>query len=185
MSDIRCFIAIELPPSMREDIRRIEDGLCVPGLRLVRPEICHITLKFLVDVPENQIERISDALKSVRAEPFEAKVRGMGAFPGKSIRVVWLGLEGNFSQLHRQVDELLEPLGFEREARKFSPHVTLGRVSRPSPQTSKDIASRMDQYKDIDLGSFPVDRFLLKKSTLTREGPIYEDIEEFLLRPTG
>jgi RNA 2',3'-cyclic 3'-phosphodiesterase len=185
MSDIRCFIAIELPPSMREDIRRIEDGLRVPGLRLVRPEICHITLKFLGDVPENQIERICEALKSVRSEPFEAKVRGVGAFPGKSIRVVWLGLEGNFSQLHRLVDELLEPLGFEREGRKFSPHVTLGRVSRPSPQISKDIASRMDQYEDIDLGSFSVGRFLLKKSTLTREGPIYEDIAEFLLRPTG
>jgi 2'-5' RNA ligase len=185
MNNIRCFVAVELPPSMRDGIGRIEEGLRMPGLRLVRPDICHITLKFLGDVPEDRIERICDALKSAQVEPFEAQVRGIGAFPGKSIRVVWLGLEGNFGPLHRRVDDLLGQLGFEREGRKFSPHVTLGRVGRPSPQITRDIASRMDQYRDIDLGSFSVDRFLLKKSTLTREGPIYEDIAEFLLRPTG
>jgi 2'-5' RNA ligase len=185
MNDIRCFVAVELPPGIRDEIGRIEEGLRMPGLRLVRPDICHVTLKFLGDVSEDKIKHICDALNSARIEPFEATVRGVGAFPGKSIRVVWLGLEGNFAQLHSRVDELLSPLGFEREGRKFSPHVTLGRVSRPSSQTSRDIASRMDQYKDIDLGSFSVDRFFLKKSTLTREGPIYEDIAKFLLRPTG
>jgi RNA 2',3'-cyclic 3'-phosphodiesterase len=183
MTDIRCFVAVELPESMRDEIGRIEDGLRMPGLRLVRPDLCHVTLKFLGDVPQDKITDICDALKSIQLEPFEAKVRGIGAFPGKSIRVVWLGLEGNFSELHRRVDESLSRLGFEREDRQFNPHVTLGRVGRPSPQISDAIASKMTQFSEIDLGRFPVSRFLLKKSTLTREGPIYEDLDEFILRP--
>jgi 2'-5' RNA ligase len=185
MTDIRCFVAVELPKRMRDEIGRIEDGLRMPGLRLVRPDLCHVTLKFLGDVPEDKIADICNALKSVQMEPFEAAVRGIGAFPGRSIRVVWLGLEGNFSELHRSVDESLSRLGFEREGRQFNPHVTLGRVGRPSAQISDAIASKMAQFSEIDLGNFPVGRFLLKKSTLTREGPIYEDLAEFLLRPAG
>ena len=53
-------------------------------------------MKFLGDVPAERIEGIIQALRSIKVAPFTAQVRGMGAFPGRSIRVVWLGLEGNF-----------------------------------------------------------------------------------------
>jgi 2'-5' RNA ligase len=184
MTGIRCFVAVELPDGMRDEIRRIEDGLRMPGLRLVRPDLCHITLKFLGDVPSDKIEKICAALSSVKVSPFDVKVGGMGAFPGKSIRVVWLGLEGDFADLFGLVEEALIPFGFEQEKRKFSPHVTLGRVGRPSPELSGQIATRLEKFGDVDLGSFSVDRFFLKKSTLTREGPIYEDLAEFLLPPS-
>jgi RNA 2',3'-cyclic 3'-phosphodiesterase len=183
MTGIRCFVAVELPESMRDEIRRIEDGLRMPGLRLVRPDLCHVTLKFLGDVPSGEIEKISEALRLVKVDPFDVKVGGMGAFPGKSIRVVWLGLEGDFADLFRLVEDSLIPFGFEPERRKFSPHVTLGRVGRPSLEMSSQIATRLEKFADVDLGSFSVDRFFLKKSTLTREGPIYEDLAEFFLQP--
>lgn len=185
MTGIRCFVAVELPESIRDEIRRIEDGLRMPGLRLVRPDLCHVTLKFLGDVPPGEIEKIREALSSVKADPFDVKVCGMGAFPGKSIRVVWLGLEGDLTDLFRLVEDALIPFGFEQERRKFSPHVTLGRVGRPSPELSCQIATRLEKFDNVDLGSFSVDRFFLKKSTLTREGPIYEDLAEFLLQTPG
>ncbi len=183
MTGLRSFVAVELPETMRDDIGRIEEDLRLPGLRLVRPELCHITLKFLGDVPPQKIEKIREALGLIRADPFDVAVRGMGTFPGRSIRVVWLGLEGDFSDLFRQVEDVLSPFGFERERRKFSPHVTLGRVGRPSQETSGQIATIIERLAKVDLGSFSVDRFFLKKSTLTRGGPIYEDLAEFPLQP--
>ena len=185
MTGLRRFVAVELPKNMRDEIRLIEDGLCMPGLRLVEPDLCHITLKFLGDVPTQKIGKICETLRSVRVSPFNVAVCGMGAFPGRSIRVVWLGLEGDFSDLFCQVEDSLSHLGFERERRKFSPHVTLGRVGRPSQELSGQIAIRLEKFAKVDLGSFSVDRFFLKKSTLTREGPIYEDLAEFLLQPPG
>ena len=122
-----------------------------------------------------------DCLAKVRVAPFDARVAGMGAFPGRTIRVVWLGLEGNFEELYQKVEEALAPLGFEREERGFSPHVTLGRVGRPGPQTSRLVAERIASLSSTDLGRFSVDRFYLKKSTLTRGGPIYDNLSEFPL----
>ena len=185
MTGLRCFVAVELPKSMRDEIGRIEEGLRMPGLRLVKPDLCHITLKFLGDVPLQKIEKICETLRLVRVDPFNVVVRGMGAFPGRSIRVVWLGLEGDFSDLFCQIEDSLNDLGFERERRKFSPHVTLGRVGSPSQELSGQIATRIEKLAKVDLGSFSVDRFFLKKSTLTREGPIYEDLAEFLLQHSG
>ncbi len=96
--------------------------------------------------------------------------------------MVWLGLEGNFEELYRKVEDALSPLGFEREARGFSPHVTLGRVGRPSSETTCRLSPKIAALAGTDLGSFTVDKFLLKKSTLTRGGPIYEDLAKFPLR---
>jgi len=95
--------------------------------------------------------------------------------------VLWLGLEGDFSKLYQGIEKALEPLGFPAEKRGFSPHVTLGRVGRPNVEISRKIKARMAEFSGLDLGGFTVDRFYLKKSTLTRGGPIYEDLAAFPL----
>jgi 2'-5' RNA ligase len=166
---------------MREEIGRLQSCIATKGLRLVRPELVHVTMKFLGDVPLEDVERVAEALRRVKAAPFPARVLGMGAFPGKAVRVVWLGLDGNFQELYRNVEHALKPLGFEPEARGFSPHITLGRVGRPSPEMSRLLGERIADFSSTDYGSFNVDRFYLKKSTLTAGGPIYEDLAEFPL----
>jgi len=137
MTGIRCFVAVEIPSEMREGIRHLQSQIATEGLRLVRPDLVHVTMKFLGDVPEGRVQMVSDALSKVRVAPFTARVAGMGAFPGRAVRVVWLGLEGNFMELYEKIEEALSPVGFEREARGFSPHVTLGRVRWPNQETSK------------------------------------------------
>lgn len=181
MTGIRCFVAVEIPSEMREGIGRLQSQIATEGLRLVRPELVHVTMKFLGDVPEGRVQKVSDALSKVRVAPFTARVAGMGAFPGRTIRVVWLGLEGNFQELYEKVEEALSPMGFEREARGFSPHVTLGRVGRPNQETSRLLATKIASLADADIGRFIVDRFYLKKSTLTRGGPIYDNLAQFPL----
>jgi RNA 2',3'-cyclic 3'-phosphodiesterase len=182
MTAVRSFVAVDLPASMHADIEGFQREIATNGLRVVRPELVHVTLKFLGDVQEERIDKIADALRSIEVAPFIAHVKGLGAFPGRSIRVVWLGLEGNFVELYRKVEDVLCPFGFEREARGFSPHVTLGRVGRPSTDISRSLSSKIAALSDRDLGSFTVDEFLLKKSTLTRGGPIYDTLARFPLR---
>lgn len=181
MAGVRCFVAVELPPAMRDEIGRLQGCIATEGLRLVKPGLVHITLKFLGDVPEGKVARVGDALAAVDATPFPVQVKGMGAFPGRSIRVVWLGLIGDFRELYGKVESALLPLGFAPEERGFSPHVTLGRVGRPNADTSERLRERMGQLSETDVGGFTVDRFYLKKSTLTRGGPIYENLREFVL----
>lgn len=182
MTVLRTFVAVDLPSSMRADIEGIQGEIATNGLRLVRAELVHVTLKFLGDVPEERIEKISEALGAIRVAPFTARVIGIGAFPGRSIRVVWLGLEGNFDELYRKVEDALAPFGFEREARGFHPHATLGRVGRPNADINRRLAPKITALADRDLGTFTVEEFILKKSTLTRGGPIYEDLAKFPLR---
>lgn len=184
MTGVRSFVAVDMPSSMRTGIEGIQKEIATEGLRLVRPELVHVTLKFLGDVPENRIDKLSEALRSISMAPFTAQVKGIGAFPGRSIRVVWLGLEGNFEELYQKVEDALAPLGFERDARGFTPHVTLGRVGRPSTEVTRRLSPKIAALAGTDLGSFTVDKFLLKKSTLTSGGPIYDDLAKFPLRNT-
>ena len=181
MTGIRCFVAVDLPGEMLDAIGRLQSQIATEGLRLVRPELVHVTIKFLGDVPEAKLERVKEALSKVVMAPFPAHVAGMGTFPGRDVRVVWLGLEGDFEGLYELVESALCPVGFEREARGFSPHVTLGRVGRPGPDTNRELRPKIADLGAVDLGSFCVDRFNLKKSTLTRGGPIYEDLAGFSL----
>jgi len=182
MTGIRCFVAVDLPEGMREDIRRIQEHIATNGLRLVRPELVHVTLKFLGDVPAEKVDRIAEALRDIKVPPFSAQIKGMGVFPGRSIRVVWLGLEGDFSRLYQQVEQSMSALGFERESRGFSPHLTLGRVGHPNTEMNRQLAPKIAALSGTNLGSFTVDHFALKKSTLTQGGPIYDDLACFPLR---
>jgi 2'-5' RNA ligase len=181
MTGIRCFVAVDLPGEMLDAIGRLQSQIATEGLRLVRPELMHVTMKFLGDVPPSKVERVKDALSKVMIAPFPAHVAGMGTFPGRDVRVVWLGLEGDFEELYQKVESALGPLGFDREARGFSPHVTLGRVGRPGQEMSRELHSKIAAIGEVDLGSVIADRFYLKKSTLTRGGPIYEDLAGFPL----
>jgi len=178
---MRCFVAVELPRPMREEIGRLQSRIATDGLRLVKAELVHVTIKFLGEVPQEKVGAVTEALGRVKAAPFPARVLGMGAFPGRTVRVVWLGLTGNFQELYQNVEQALRPLGFPPEARGFSPHVTLGRVARPDEEMNRRLGERIADFSSSDLGSFTVDRFYLKKSTLTRGGPIYEDLAGFPL----
>ena len=138
MSTIRAFIAIELSPDILNQIgglqarlkREVPSGL----VRWARPEGIHLTLKFLGDIPTEQVEAIAEAMREACAPhaPFALAVEGMGCFPNPSRpRVIWVGIDepgGALARLQRDVERAVRPLGFPPEGRPFRPHLTLGRV---------------------------------------------------------
>ena len=137
---MRGFVAVFPPPEVREALTRAARGLPVVGkVRFTPPANVHLTLKFLGDVSQEDLARVAEALEPLREryEPFEAGISGFGAFPspGKA-RILWAGVgEGadRLRALARDVEESLEPLGFEPEGRAYVPHLTLGRArGRPA-----------------------------------------------------
>lgn len=132
---MRTFVAVFPPPEVREALFRAARDLPASKVfRLVGPEKIHLTLKFLGDVAEDNLNSVKQALEPVREshEPVEVSTSGFGAFPSeKRARILWAGVgegSGALRALARDVDDLLEPAGFERERRPYVPHLTLGRV---------------------------------------------------------
>jgi RNA 2',3'-cyclic 3'-phosphodiesterase len=136
---VRIFVAVFPPPEIRRALLGAARELPVAGeVRWARPENVHLTLKFLGDVPGDDVDRVAEALEPVRLrhEPFEAELSAFGAFPSaRRARILWAGIGGGsefLRDLARDVEASLEPLGFEREDRAYMPHLTLGRArSRP------------------------------------------------------
>jgi len=173
---------VELDPGFMEKIREIQDRFSDFNLKFVDPELVHITLKFLGDVEESRIPLISAALDSILCEPFEARVGGLGTFPKPSNpKVLWLGAAGNFRALHEDVENLLEPFKFEKDNREFTAHATLARVKFLKKDQINAFINTLKELKDVEFGSMWVNKVLLKKSTLTPEGPIYETLHTVYL----
>src|SRR5947209_14928511 len=118
----------------------MSEARALPGVRFVRPEGLHVTLKFLGEVSEERAERTVEALRGVRASPFELELRGTGFFPNeKRPRIFWVGLHAHpadaLGQLATQVEEACAVVGFPREQRPFQPHVTLARLGSGNPKS--------------------------------------------------
>lgn len=179
---IRTFIAVELDPGFGGKIRQVQERFSEFDLKFVNPEIVHITLKFLGDIKESKVPSIAAALDSIMCEPFEAKIVGLGVFPKPSNpKVLWLGAEGNFETLHNDVETVLKPFGFKEEERGFTAHATLARVKSLNKDQKNSFINILKELKNIEIGSMQVNKVLLKKSTLTPEGPIYETLHTVFL----
>ncbi len=186
---MRTFVAV-FPPlrigaatttGARETVRRL--GGSADRVRWARPENVHLTLKFLGDVREEVLGDLHAALEEVCAghAPFDVELAGLGAFPSaQRARVLWAGVGTGFEELRSlaaDLDEALSPLGFEREERPYTPHLTLGRV-RGRPVS-------FDLPPDAGGAEFRVRRVELVQSTLPQGGAVYKTIGAFALREGG
>ncbi len=134
---VRCFLAINLSSETESFLSAtVNEWRPFWGRRVrwVRPENCHLTLKFLGEVDEPLIPSIESCLTPVVSSypSFEIELARAGVFPNPRFpRVLWLGLKGELSilgKLQRDMEDALAPMGFEPEKRAFVPHITLGRV---------------------------------------------------------
>jgi 2'-5' RNA ligase len=137
---MRLFFAIELA----DDVQDLLDD-ATASLRAEAPELAwidrtkrHLTLKFLGDVADEALPRLTEAADRAVAEhaPLEMSVREIGAFPNfRRARVVWIGVEQErrLELLHHDLELACESAGFEVEGRPFRPHITLARVRNPLP----------------------------------------------------
>jgi RNA 2',3'-cyclic 3'-phosphodiesterase len=177
MDTIRAFIAIHLPEEVQEVLGAVAEELKprVPGRAItwVKPERMHLTLRFLGDTPPSQIEALSAALDVVAAQhrPFALQLGQLGAFPTeRRPRVIWVGLAGETgaaAALQKALDGVLVPLGWRPDSKKFSPHLTLGRVKR------EDERINLPWGQAVVPATFTVSEIHLMESQLRPQGPLY------------
>jgi 2'-5' RNA ligase len=183
---VRAFIAVELSEEARAALGRAIRSMEVKGLRgvrWVRSDAMHLTLKFLGEIPPAMVEKVLQALNEACAgtAPLKLGMTGTGAFPDLARpRVLWVGLSGELDALKAlqgRVESHMQRLGFQAEARGFSPHVTLGRVRDDvSQQERARIGEVLGRVKLEAVPSWQVVSVNLMKSTLTPDGAIYECI---------
>ena len=179
---MRTFIAIELPDDLKQAIARVQEPLRGAGASAnwTRPEGIHLTLKFLGEVPDAKAQEILQALEGAARGTgrLALAVEGAGAFPNvKNPRVLWIGITGDIvklATLQAAVEDAMVRLGFEREDRKFSPHLTLARIKFPKPRDNWP--GIIEGIRDVKLGGFEAGHLSLMKSELRREGAVYTEV---------
>ena len=189
--DIRAFLAIRLPDDVTAALGHLTDQVAqarVGGLKPVRPENMHLTLKFFGSINARQVESIVDTVthtaKSVR--PFTLRLGNVGAYPNnRSPRVLWVGLDGDVAPLqdiHRRIEAALGQIAIKPDTREFRPHLTIARIRDHASHTERRRAAEALFSAEFRSGlSVPADRISLMRSVLRPQGPQYTALAEIPL----
>lgn len=142
-------------------------------VRWVTPDRCHITLKFFGDTPRADVADLTGRVADVasRSRPLRLRTAGLGAFPTPTRpRVIWVGLQGDVSELERLAQNVDAATGGTR-SESFRPHITLGRV-REGAESISNFAGAVERLKH-DAVEFGVDSIDVIRSVLGPGGPTY------------
>ena len=179
MSRIRTFIAVDLDKAVRKRTIGLQETLMKTGteVKWVEPENLHVSLLFLGEVEDREVVNVCRAVEEVAQKhpSFPMSVETAGCFPNpRRPRVLWVGIgEGakSLCAIHDALEIPLLDLGYRREERKYSPHITLGRVKSDRP--TEKLASALAQQAGWKSGEIQVRELLVMGSKLTPGGPEY------------
>ena len=181
---LRAFIAANISDKQKEEVGRVLDRLMGYDVRVKWVKIgnMHITLKFLGDTEEKILPdlytAISESINDQRA--FDISLESLGCFPNAHRpRVIWVGIKDgydNLRELSQNIDRAVKPFGFRPEKRKFSAHLTLGRV-----KDAGNIESLTSDLSRIEFSSSKakVSDVVFYQSVLRPQGPLYTALKTF------
>ncbi|MFZ5648683.1 MAG: RNA 2',3'-cyclic phosphodiesterase [Bacillota bacterium] len=189
MRKLRLFWAVNLPEDFKAGISEIQTRLKNSGSdsKWVDPHNLHITVKFLGETDGGMVGEMAGAVaeRLKGCGEFRLALEGLGFFPGAANpRVLWAGLKGDVGKLKEiaaAVDQCMSGLGFPREGRKFSPHLTLARLR--SSKNMEDLIKGVgvETATVNSLGGFSVLSVDLMQSDLNRQGPVYSVLKSVRL----
>ena len=181
---IRLFLAVTPPPQELLRVQRATLALRdeFPAARWIPPENQHVTIKFLGAVEEPRMQSLVDACRGLAPglASGPATMSGLGVFPAaRRATVLWAGIvdaSGGLAALEGSVAARCAELGWPREKRPFSPHLTLARFRAPTRVDPTTLSAGA-----IEGQEWPIDRFQLYRSRLSPKGARYEVLHEFVL----
>ncbi len=188
----RTFIALPLPAAVRSRLDALQQALApaVEGARWVGPEALHLTLAFLGDVADPDLNAVCLAVaESVRKQPrFSLEVRGLGAFPDAGRpRILWAGIEGDLDRLasvQRAASDAATRAGYRPADERFHPHITLARL-KPGRGPATDLGPLIERHRAWRGGVFSADTVITYASTTTPDGPAYAPLGRAPLATKG
>ncbi|NOZ12647.1 MAG: RNA 2',3'-cyclic phosphodiesterase [Acidobacteria bacterium] len=179
MDKKRLFLAVPLPDETKEILADVQEKLIpIFGKRgRTRPESMHLTLKFLGSVEARLAGKITDAAceSLLETRPFRLKLNRLLAFGNPAApRIVAVSLTPvePIRRLAETVDSVCGKLGFQRETRLFTPHITVYRPKKPGTVNSVPFPAGI---------SFPVSEVVLFQSELKPDGAVYRPLACFPL----
>lgn len=175
---MRLFVAMPLPDEIKDYLGGMIDELrpSGEGVRWVKPENIHLTVRFLGEADEQVVPKLATLLDRVALEFACSRLSlgSLGAFPNlRRPSVFWVGLEGDSTELTkmaRQVELGVRTLRFEKEKKGFRPHLTLGRVKRG--QDVRPVVAKVETWA-VESREVLLDQLVLFKSDLTPQGAVY------------
>jgi RNA 2',3'-cyclic 3'-phosphodiesterase len=180
---LRAFIAIELPIHLQEAVEkqttRLRQIVGSEIIRWVPTQNMHLTLKFLGNIAESHVEFLKQLLtqEANSHKQFDLQISGLGSYPNsKRLRVLWVGLHApaDLASLQKSIEAGAARLGYAKEERAFSPHLTLGRVRQSiDPVELQKISADLNKIQLGNIGTARVDSVHLFKSDLSPSGSMY------------
>jgi 2'-5' RNA ligase len=194
---MRLFVALDIEPGIRRRIGEFRNQMreFAPDVRWVGPETFHVTLQFLGET--EKLDQIRGALQQVEGAAVPLAFRGAGFFPNpKAPRVFWIGIESDehLQELANSVGAALKPLGFERDAGPYKPHLTLARAGsgRPKPVPGEHCAPgliavrvKVEGLAPLEFGRMTAREFCLYESKLSATGAQYTKLARYSLSESG
>jgi RNA 2',3'-cyclic 3'-phosphodiesterase len=170
---IRSFVAVPLPPELQtrvfETVKELATQLPPRDLRWSRKvENLHVTIKFLGPTSEERLTELGQALQRELAKQprFRLALHRMGAFPSaRHASVIWAwadDVDGGLAAVTATVEAIGEQLGFARERRPMTGHVTVGRAKGGGV----DARAALDAFVDREFGGLTVDEIHVYESRL-------------------
>jgi 2'-5' RNA ligase len=189
---IRSFIAIELPEEVKAGLHRLQAELTLPQhtfVKCVAREGIHLTLKFLGNISPQKVAEITRVMEqaSQGVSTFQLQITDVGAFPNmRQPRVLWVGIKGELDKLtawQQRIDNGLVPLGFAKETRPFTAHLTLARTREGcSPGDRRDLGELVMKTPVEVNYAVTVNRLSLMRSQLLPGGAVYSRLTEVKLK---
>jgi 2'-5' RNA ligase len=190
---MRLFVALDIDSEIRRRIGEFRNQMrtLAPDVRWVGPETFHVTLQFLGE--SEKLDEIRGALQQVKGTAVPMAFRSAGFFPNpKSPRVFWIGIESNehLQKLANSIGAALKPLGFERDAGPYKPHLTLARAGsgRPKPVRGEQSApgllavrAKLESLAPVEFGRMTTREFCLYESKLSPTGAQYAKMARYSL----
>jgi 2'-5' RNA ligase len=192
MDEIRTFVAIELDHAFKVALGQVQARLKSSRVsrigRWVSPDSIHLTLKFMGNVPVEQVEEIGQAVDRACESfaPFHISLAGLGCFPNaRRPRVIWIGIGGDsetLARLQHSVDSELNRIGFKPERRSFKPHLTLARIrDKARPSEREEMGMLISAEQVATTVSMTVREVSLMRSDLKPSGAVYSRLAAILL----
>ena len=182
----RIFIAVDISEEARQKVAEYIGELKREFSNIKvgwdRPEKLHLTLKFLGDTEENQLEKLKEIVEKIAGQFSNLKfqISNTGVFPSpRNARVLWLGVNGDVEELQK-INSVLEveceKIGFKKEKRIFKPHLTIARIREP--QKSKNLVQKhlANKFEPV---SFEVCEIVIYESKLQPTGSVYKKVSSF------
>lgn len=187
---LRTFIAFPIGEGLIQKIEALQKELKKLKLdaKFVDPKKTHLTLRFLGDTPRSSLEKIQSTVEEIakRHSPFPILIDTFSAFPNfRSPRVLWVGNQDGSEEaetLFAELNEALAVFGFEKEEKKFKPHLTLARLR--SLKSEKRLLEFAEKFTLPWKETLTCQTLIHFKSTLTPAGALYEPLYEVTL-PSG